>query len=92
MAVVPNASLFPTAVDGGPTIKEHPTTVFPLLQSVVTTTSTGLAADTAVMNGGATLAFDSTATSADHHYSLSVPALGFSDVAGNATGTSKCGP
>src|SRR5688572_15291524 len=79
LAAVPNASLFPQAIVGGPTMQAHAMTVFPLLESVVTITSAGLAANTAAINGGATLAFESTG-SADDEYRLSVPGAGLSDI------------
>lgn len=80
-AVVPNANLFPDATIGGPTMRSHSMTVFPLLHSVVAITSSGLVADTATMTGGATLGFDSSGSS----YVLNVgnPALGVANVALN---------
>src|ERR687898_270509 len=53
-ATSPDANLFPEATVGGPTIQEHPTTAFPLLQTVVTINGLDARADTVVMNGGAT--------------------------------------
>ena len=80
MATVPNASLFPQATVSGPTMQAHAMTVFPLLETVVTINAAGLTADSAAMNGGATLAFESTGRT-DDRYQMSVPGLGFTDVA-----------
>jgi hypothetical protein len=80
-ATVPNANLFPQATVGGPTMQAHSTTVFPLLETVVSIGSAGAVANTAANNGGGTLQSDSTGTSINHHYSLGVPGLGFTDVA-----------
>lgn len=81
LAVAPNAGLFPQASVGGPTMQAHPITVFPLLQSVVSITSAGLAADTATMNGGATLAFNATGTAGNDSYQIDIanPAIGISN-------------
>ena len=49
----------PGATAGGPDLHGHPSTTFPLLQSVVTINSAGLTADTATTNAGGTLTFDS---------------------------------
>src|SRR5438874_1805533 len=54
-AVVPNANVFLQAAAGGPTVYSHPSTVFPLLETVVKINSVGAVADTATMNAGASL-------------------------------------
>ncbi len=76
IAAVPNAALFPQASVGGPTFAAHPTTVFPLLQTVVTVSSAGLVADTATISAGATLAFDSDRL--DSTMTIGNPAVGIS--------------
>jgi hypothetical protein len=81
-AIVPNANLFPIAVAGGPTIQAHSTTVFPLLQTVVSIGGGTVAAGTATMNGGATLAFNSIGDS--YQLNLGNPALGVSSAVLNA--------
>ncbi len=83
IAVVPNAALFPQASISGPTIMAHSRTVFPLLQSVVSISSAGVVADTATINAGATLAFDSS----DSSYEIDIrnSALGVSNVVLNST-------
>ena len=79
LATAPNAGLFPLAASGGPTIQSHPSTLFPLLQSVVSISPGTAAAGTATMNAGATLAYSAPGNS----YQLDVgnPALGVSHVA-----------
>ena len=81
-ATIPNGNLLPVATVDGPTIKEHATTDFPLLQTVVkmsfdetaSVSARTLVADVATMAGGATLGFEASGgTSSDH--SFSVPAL-----------------
>lgn len=94
LATAPNAHLFPSASAGGPTIQSHPMTTFPLLQSVVSITPNAVAADSAAMNGGATLAFDADNGTVDE-YLLGVPGLGLSNVSLVAGGwycySSGCG-
>jgi hypothetical protein len=58
-------------------MRSHTTTVFPLLESVVSIGATGVRADTATMNAAATLAFDSTGDS--YWFSLGNSALGVSN-------------
>ncbi len=82
-AAVPNASLFPQAVDGGPTIAAQPKTLFPLLQSVVSISPAGVVADTATINAGATLAFDSSNSSYD--IDIKNSAIGISNVTLSST-------
>lgn len=83
LAAAPNAALFPAAVEGGPTIIAHSKTVFPLLQSVVSIGPAGVAADTATINAGATLAFDSSDSS--YEIAIANPALGVTNVVLNST-------
>ena len=61
----------------------HPKTVFPLLQSVISISSTGVRADTATTAAGATLAFDSS----DSSYALDIanPALGIANTVLHST-------
>jgi hypothetical protein len=77
-AIAPNAGLFPLASTGGPTIQTHPSTVFPLLQSVVSIAPGTVAAGTSTMNAGATITYSAPSNS----YQLDVgnPALGVSHV------------
>jgi len=75
-AIAPNANLFPLASSGGPTTQSHPSTLFPLLQSVVSIAPGSVAAGTTTMSGGASLTYSSPGNS----YQLDVgnPALGIS--------------
>lgn len=61
--IVPNASLFPAPTSGGPTIQAHSNTLFPLLQTAVSTTTSGATAAVTTMNGGGTLEFGAPGTS-----------------------------
>ena len=78
-AVAPNANLFPHASTGGPTIQSHSSTVFPLLESVVSIGPGRVAAGATTMNAGATLA--STAPGNGYRLDVGNPALGVSNVA-----------
>jgi hypothetical protein len=77
-AAAPNASLFPTASLGGPTIQSHSSTVFPLLQSVVSILPGSVAAANTTMTAGATIA--STSPSSSYRLDVGNPALGVSNV------------
>jgi hypothetical protein len=81
-AIAPNASLFPQATSGGPTMQAHSMTVFPLLETAVSVRPGRAEADTTTMNGGATLAFSSFVNTGDASYRLNAanPVLGLSDV------------
>ncbi|MEO5578450.1 MAG: transferrin-binding protein-like solute binding protein [Sphingomicrobium sp.] len=59
LAVVGGGGAFPTAVDGGATLQSQVTTTFPLLQSTLSISPSGVVADTATMNSGSTLTFAS---------------------------------
>ena len=72
----PNASQFPQATAGGPTMNAHPETAFPLVQSVYTLNGSSAAANTAATNGGATLTFDYPGASQSDTIGLAVPGLG----------------
>ena len=76
-AAAPNASLFPTASAGGPTIQSHTETLFPLLETVVTIDSGGLTADKVTINGGATLRQSSALD--DYQIDIGNPEIGISD-------------
>jgi len=76
MALVPNGNLFPVATVGGPTLQSHVSTVFPLLETVMTTDSTGAHADTATTKAGGTLTFSSNPD--DYTIDIGNPALGIS--------------
>jgi C-lobe and N-lobe beta barrels of Tf-binding protein B len=78
-AVAPNANLFPLATAGGATIESHPSTIFPLLQSVVSIGPGTVAPGTTTMNAGATI----THSEPGNSYQLDIgnPALGVSHVA-----------
>jgi hypothetical protein len=82
LAEVPNGNLFPRAQTGGPTIALHSTTTFPLLETVMTTSSTGAVADTATINAGATLTSSygaDGAAGADYQIDINNPAIGISN-------------
>ncbi|MEO6114179.1 MAG: transferrin-binding protein-like solute binding protein [Sphingomicrobium sp.] len=82
-ATAPNGTLFPRATPGGPTFQAQPMTVFPLLQTVMSSGSGTVRADTATMSGGATLTFDSIAANANddsYRFNVGNAALGVSDV------------
>lgn len=89
MATAPNANLFPRATAVGPTMQAHPTTAFPLLQSVFTVNGSVAGADTVAMNGGATLSFDYPGDKVGDKINLAVPGL-FSDVSLVAGGGYYC--
>jgi hypothetical protein len=76
-AIAPNAGLLPLAAASGPTIQSHSTTLFPLLQSVVSIAPGTVAADTTTMKAGATITYSAPGNS----YQLDVgnPALGVSN-------------
>jgi len=76
-AIAPNASLFPTAAAGGPTIQSHSSTSFPLLETVVKINSAGAVADTTTMNAGASLKFSSVPD--DYQIDIGNPAVGISN-------------
>jgi len=76
-AIAPNASLFPLAATGGPTIQSHSSTVFPLLETVVKINSAGAVADAATMNAGASLKFSSAPD--DYQIDIGNPAVGISN-------------
>lgn len=86
----PNASLFPQATEGGPTMQAHPTTAFPLLQTVMTIDGSSARADRTTMTDGATLAFDYSGAEADDQISLTVPGLGLTDFPLTAGGGYYC--
>lgn len=83
LASMPSTTAFPLASDGGPTIMAHPTAAFALLQSVVSIGSTGVVADTATINSGTSLTFDSS----DSSYAINIgnAALGVANVVLNST-------
>ena len=89
MATAPNANLFPQATSVGPTMQAHPTTAFPLLQSVFTVNGSVAGADTVAMNGGATLSFDYPGDNVGDKINLAVPGL-FSNVTLVAGGGYYC--
>lgn len=77
-AVAPNANLFPAASVGGPTIQSHSSTVFPLLESVVSIVPGRVSAASTTMTAGATLA--SVSPSSSYGLDVGNPALGVSNV------------
>jgi hypothetical protein len=77
-AIAPNANLFPQAAAGGPTIQAHLSTVFPLLETVVSIAPGIVTAGTSTMNAGATLA--STAPGTSYKLDVGNPALGVANV------------
>lgn len=84
LAVVGGGGAFPTAVDGGATLQSHATTTFPLLQSTLSISPSGVVADTATMNSGATLTF----ASGNGSYTIDIlnSALGVSNLILNPNG------
>ncbi len=84
-AQVNNASLFPEARNGGPTIEDLSAKQFPLLQTVIKFSGTTATADTASIAGGATL----TGLSQAGKYNFKVPGIGL-DVAVSAAGGYYC--
>jgi len=77
-AVVPSTSVFPVATVGGPTVQVHPSTTFPLLQSVVTVVPGTVAAGTATMSAGATIT--NGAPGGSYQLDVGNPSLGVSHV------------
>ena len=61
-------------------MRAHSVTTYPLLQSVVSINDDGLIADAAVMDGGATLAFESSGEFFGDVFTLSAPGDGFTNV------------
>ena len=77
-AVVPSTSVFPIATVGGPTVQVHPSTAFPLLQSVVTVVPGTVAAGAVTMDVGATVT--NSAPGGTYELDVGNPLLGVSHV------------
>ena len=72
----PDASSFPQATAGGPTMQSHPETAFPLVQTAYTVSGSVGGGDVSATNGGATLTFDYPGAANDDVIELAVPGLG----------------
>ena len=59
MAIAPNSALFPIAKAGEATIQAHSSTLFPLLESVVSVAPGSVAAGTSTMSEGASMTYSS---------------------------------
>ena len=79
MPTIQNVNLMPQAVAGFPSMGSHSHTRFPLLQTVVSISESGLAADMATMSGGSSLVTEATGDIYDDYF-LDVPSLGMTDV------------
>ena len=77
-AIAPNANLFPSARVGGPTIRSHSSTVFPLLELVVSIVPGRVSAASTTMTAGATIA--SASPSSTYRLDVGNPALGVTNV------------